>query len=270
MVSGNLENKSNKYRMASNIRLIARLDIKGPNLIKGIHLEGLRVMGNPNEFAKKYYNDCVDEIIYMDTVASLYGRNNLSDIVKKAVKDVYVPITVGGGLRSIDDVKYLLRCGAEKVAINTAATKDPKLITEVSRKFGSQCMVLSIEAKRNGDDSWEVYTENGRQKTGMDVLEWAKQGESLEAGEILLTSVDNEGTKKGFDYELIKKVSESVSIPVIASGGMGCLNDLSKVVNDSSADAVAMADILHYDRSNIKLIREHCQENNINVRDYEA
>ena len=256
--------------MTSNIRLISRLDIKGPNLIKGIHLEGLRVIGNPNDYAKKYYESGIDEIIYMDTVASLYGRNNLSEIVKKTVKDVYVPITVGGGLRSIDDVKYLLRCGAEKVAINTAATKNPGLITEVSRKFGSQCMVLSIEAKRNEDSSWEVYTENGRQKTGMSVLEWAKKGEELEAGEILLTSVDNEGTKKGFDYELIKKVSESVSIPVIASGGMGCHEDLSKAVKDSYADAIAMADILHYDRSDVESIRNFCHANDINVREYEA
>lgn len=255
--------------MSSNIRLIARLDIKGPNLIKGIHLEGLRVIGNPNDYAKKYYESGVDEIIYMDTVASLYGRNNLSDIVKKTVKDVYIPITVGGGLRSIDDVKYLLRCGAEKVAINTAATKNPELITEVSRKFGSQCMVLSIEAKRNGDKSWEVYTENGRQKTGMSVLDWAKKGEELEAGEILLTSVDYEGTKKGFDYELIKQVSESVSIPVIASGGMGCLDDVSKAVNESSADAVAMADVLHYERLNLEEIRKYCHTNKINVREYE-
>ena len=194
--------------MTSNIRLIARLDIKGPNLIKGIHLEGLRVIGDPNKYAKKYYDQGVDEIIYMDTVASLYGRNNLSDIVKKTVQDVYVPITVGGGIRSIDDVKFLLRCGAEKIAINTAATKRPELIREVSRKFGSQCMVLSIEAKKTKDGTWEVYTENGRQKTGKDVLEWAKEGESYEAGEILLTSVDNEGTKKGFDFELVKKVSE--------------------------------------------------------------
>lgn len=256
--------------MPSNIRLISRLDIKGPNLIKGIHLEGLRVIGNPNEYAKKYYNAGVDEIIYMDTVASLYGRNNLSDIVKKTVKDVYIPITVGGGIRSIDDVKFLLRCGAEKIAINTAATKRPELIKEVSRKFGSQCMVLSIEAKKNGDNSWEVYTENGRQKTGRDVLEWAKEGEAYEAGEILLTSVDFEGTKKGFDLELTKKVSESVSIPVIASGGMGSLDDLKNVVVESSADAVAMADILHYDRSTIKEIRQFCHHNKINVRDYET
>ena len=235
--------------MTSNIRLIARLDIKGPNLIKGIHLEGLRVIGDPNKYAKKYYDQGVDEIIYMDTVASLYGRNNLSDIVKKTVQDVYVPITVGGGIRSIDDVKFLLRCGAEKIAINTAATKRPELIREVSRKFGSQCMVLSIEAKKTKDGTWEVYTENGRQKTGKDVLEWAKEGESYEAGEILLTSVDNEGTKKGFDFELVKKVSESVSIPVIASGGMGTLDDAIKVATESSADAIAMADILHYERS---------------------
>ena len=254
--------------MASNVRLIARLDIKGPNLIKGIHLEGLRIIGDPNIFARKYYDAGVDEIIYMDTVASLYGRNNLSDIVKKTVKDVYVPITVGGGIRSIDDVKYLLRCGAEKVAINTAATKNPGLIKEVSRKFGSQCMVLSIEAKRK-ENSWEVYTENGRQKTGLDVMDWVRIGEDNEAGEILLTSVDNEGTKKGFDYELIKKVSESVSIPVIASGGMGEYDHLNEVVKESSADAVAMADILHYERSTIQDIREYCIKSNINVRDYE-
>ena len=152
--------------MPSNIRLISRLDIKGPNLIKGIHLEGLRVIGNPNEYAKKYYNAGVDEIIYMDTVASLYGRNNLSDIVKKTVKDVYIPITVGGGIRSIDDVKFLLRCGAEKIAINTAATKRPELIKEVSRKFGSQCMVLSIEAKKNGDNSWKFIPKTVDKKQG--------------------------------------------------------------------------------------------------------
>ena len=254
--------------MASNVRLIARLDIKGPNLIKGIHLEGLRIIGDPNIFARKYYDAGVDEIIYMDTVASLYGRNNLSDIVKKTVKDVYVPITVGGGIRSIDDVKYLLICGAEKVAINTAATKNPGLIKEVSRKFGSQCMVLSIEAKRK-ENSWEVYTDNGRQKTGLYIMDWVRIGEDNEAGEILLTSVDNEGTKKGFDYELIKKVSESVSIPVIASGGMGEYDHLNEVVKESSADAVAMADILHYERSTIQDIRKYCIKNNINVRDYE-
>jgi len=256
--------------MTSNIRLIARLDIKGPNLIKGIHLEGLRVIGDPNIYAKKYYDAGVDEIIYMDTVASLYGRNNLSDIIRKTVKDVYVPITVGGGIRSIDDVKHILRCGAEKVAINTAATKRPELIKEVSRKFGSQCMVLSIEAKKISNHKWEVYTENGRQKTGIDVIEWATKGCELEAGEILLTSIDQEGTKKGFDYELIKAVSKNVPIPVIASGGMGSHEDLLKAVNESFADAIAMADIIHYDKSTLIEIRKYSLKNNLNVRTYEA
>ena len=255
--------------MTSNIRLIPRLDIKGPNLIKGIHLEGLRVVGDPEIYAKKYYDDGADELLYMDIVASLYGRNNLKEIIKKTVKNVFIPITVGGGVRSIDDVRDLLRSGAEKVAINTAAANNPDLIRNVARKFGSQCMVLSIEAKKINDNYWEVYTENGRQKTGKDVLEWAKEGESYEAGEILLTSVDNEGTKKGFDFELVKKVSESVSIPVIASGGMGTLDDAIKVATKSSADAIAMADILHYERSDLFEIRDYCKTNKINVRNYE-
>ncbi len=256
--------------MTSNIRLIPRLDIKGPNLIKGIHLEGLRIIGDPNEYAKKYYSNGADEIIYMDTVASLYGRNNLKSIVKKTVKDVYIPITVGGGIRTIEDVKDTLRSGAEKVAINTAATKNPELIKQVSRKFGSQCMVLSIEAKKIQENKWEVYTENGREKTGMDVVEWAIKGCELEAGEILLTSIDKEGTRKGFDFDLINTVSKNVPIPVIASGGMGCYEDLEKVVVESFADAVAMADILHYDRLSISDIRKFCQKNKINVRNYEA
>ena len=152
--------------MTSNIRLIPRLDIKGPNLIKGVRLEGLRVIGDPEIYAKKYYDNGADELLYIDIVASLYGRNNLKEIIKKTVKNVFIPITVGGGVRSVDDVRDLLRSGAEKVAINTAATNNPDLIKQVSRKFGSQCMVLSIEAKKINENYWEVYTENGRQKTG--------------------------------------------------------------------------------------------------------
>ena len=237
--------------MSVNTRLISRLDVKGPNLIKGVHLEGLRVIGDPNEYALRYYNQGVDEIIYMDTVASLYGRNNLHEIVQKTANNVYVPITVGGGIRSIDDVKLLLRCGAEKVAVNTAAVKRPELITEISRKFGSQCMVLSIEAKKKKDGKWEVYTENGRQSTGVDVIEWALEAEKREAGEVLLTSVDNEGTKKGFDYDLIKKITNILSIPVIVSGGMGELSHLEAASEVCKLDAVAMADVLHYDRLTI-------------------
>jgi len=182
-----------------NIRLIARLDIKGPNLIKGINLEGLRIIGSPNEYALRYYLQGADELIYMDCVASLYGRNHLSEIIKAAAHDIFVPITVGGGIRSVDDATKILRAGADKLAINTAAVATPGLITEISRRFGSQCMVLSIEAKQVGQDRWEVYTDNGRERTGLDVVEWAKLGVSMGAGEILLTSVDKEGTRKGFD-----------------------------------------------------------------------
>lgn len=240
----------------SNIRFIARLDIKGPNLIKGIHLEGLRIMGNPHDFALKYYREGIDEIIYMDIVASLYQRNNLSDIVKETAQDIFIPITVGGGLRTIDDVKHILRCGADKVAINTAATKRPELIKEIAKKFGSQCVVLSIEAKQSYPDKWEVFTDNGREHTGLDVVEWAKYGTSCGAGEILLTSIDREGTRKGFDIELVKQVTEAVSIPVIASGGMGSMEDLINVVKIGKADAIAMADVLHYNRLSLNKVRQ--------------
>ena len=248
------------------MRLIARLDIKGPNLIKGIHLEGLRVIGDPQIFAQKYYEAGADELIYIDTVASLYGRNNLTEIVKRAAKNVFIPMTVGGGVRSVDDVRSLLRAGADKVAINTAAVARPELITEVSKKFGSQCMVLSIEAKKIAAGKWEAFTDNGREHTHLDVLEWAKRGEQLGAGEILLTSVDQEGTKKGFDLELIKEISEAVSIPVIASGGMGNMQHLIDAVKVAKADAVAMADILHYNRMSLSEIRKQALEADLPVR----
>lgn len=250
----------------SNIRLIARLDIKGPNLIKGVQLEGLRVMGDPEEFATRYYHQGADELIYMDIVASLYGRNNLTEIVSHSAKNIFVPLTVGGGVRSPDDVNMLLRAGADKVAINTAAIKRPDLIQEVSRRFGSQCMVLSIEAKRIGDGRWEAYTDNGREPTGLDVVQWAVMGAALGAGEIMLTSVDQEGTRKGFDCELVKAVSTAVSIPVIASGGMGTPEHMVEVLKLGHADAVAMADILHYDRMQLPQIRAAALNAGIPVR----
>lgn len=250
----------------SNIRLIARLDIKGPNLIKGIQLEGLRVIGDPQKFARQYYEQGADELIYMDIVASLYMRENLIDIVRHTASDVFIPLTVGGGVRSINDVKNLLRAGADKVAINTAAIKNPELIAAVSRRFGSQCMVLSIEAKKVPDGKWEAYTDNGREHTGLDVVEWALQGVKLGAGEILLTSVDRDGTRKGFDIALVKAVSEAVPIPVIASGGMGSVEHLLAVIKEGKADAVAMADILHYNRSNLRDIRKELLTAGLNVR----
>ena len=254
----------------SSIRLIARLDIKGPNLIKGIHLEGLRVMGSPNEHALRYYLQGADELIYMDCVASLYGRNHLGEIVRAAAKDIFVPMTVGGGIRSVGDATEILRAGADKVAVNTAAVTDPKLITAIAQRFGSQCMVLSIEAKQVGAENWEVYTDNGRERTGLDVIEWVKKGVAMGAGEILLTSVDREGTRKGFDIALVKAVSAEVAVPVIASGGMGKPEDLLEVVNEGGADAVAMADILHYKRAEIGDIRAVAESAGLGVRHYES
>jgi cyclase len=250
-------------------RLIARLDIKGPNLIKGIHLEGLRVIGSPNEFALRYYEQGADELIYMDCVASLYGRNSLRDIVRNAAENVFIPMTVGGGIRSVDDAMELLRSGADKVAVNTAAVNNPNLLSDIARRFGSQCVVLSIEAKQVARDRWEVYTDNGREKTGLDVIEWARRATALGVGEILLTSVDREGTRKGFDIALVKAVTQEVAVPVIASGGMGFPQDAVTVVQEGGADAVAMADILHYRRATVGEIRAVARTAGIGVRAYE-
>jgi cyclase len=252
-----------------NIRLIARLDIKGENLIKGIRLEGLRIIGAPNDYATRYYRQGVDELIYMDCVASLYGRNHLRGIIEDAAKNIFIPMTVGGGIRSLDDVYDILRAGADKVAVNTALVSNPKLITEISRHFGSQCMVLSIEAKKVDMNRWEVYTNNGRERTGLDVIEWARRGVDMGAGEILLTSVDREGTRKGFDVSLTEAVSAVVSVPLIASGGMGKAEDLLPVVFEGGADAVAVADILHYERSKIADLRLVGKNAGLQLRDYD-
>lgn len=239
----------------SNIRIIPRLDIKGPNLIKGVHLEGLRVIGDPQKFALHYYEAGADELVYMDIVASLYGRNNLSDIIQRTADQVFIPITVGGGIRSVDDARHILRSGADKVAINTAAIGRPALITEVARKFGSQAMVLSIEAKQVAHGKWEAYTDNGRERTGLDVIEWVQRGVELGAGEVLLTSIDREGTRMGFDIDLVRQVSKAVPVPVIASGGMGTVDHFIEVAQKGLADAVAMADVLHYNRMQLSEIR---------------
>lgn len=250
----------------SRVRLIPRLDVKGPNLIKGIHLEGLRVIGDPHEYAVRYYQQGADELLFMDIVASLYGRNNLSDIIERAVNSVFIPITVGGGIRSIEDGIHILRSGADKLAVNTAVVARPELITEMAERFGSQCVVLSIEAKRVSAGKWEAYTDNGREHTGRDVVEWARQAVSLGAGEILVTSVDQEGTRKGYDAELIQAVASAVSVPVVASGGMGKPEDVVVAVRDGKADAVSMADILHYNRATLADIRSAANAAGIDVR----
>ncbi len=250
----------------TNHRIIARLDIKGPNLIKGVHLEGLRVIGDPQEYAQLYYEQGADELIYMDSVASLYGRNNLTEIVRHAAADIFVPLTVGGGIRTVSDAQELLRAGADKVAVNTAAVAEPQLINDIARVFGSQCMVLSIEAKSIAPNKWEVFTDNGREPTGLDVVEWATRGVELGAGEILLTSIDKDGTGKGFDIELVKAISNHVSVPVIASGGMGCPQDAVKVVKDGFADAVAIGWAVHYKKTNFSEIRATMLDAGLNVR----
>lgn len=250
----------------SRIRLIARLDIKGPNLIKGIHLEGLRVIGNPAEYAQKYYSQGIDEIVYMDVVASLYGRNSLHDIVRSTANNVFVPLTVGGGIRSIDDVRDLLRAGADKITINTAAVQNPELIREISHAFGSQCVVLSVEAKRQSEGKWEAYTDNGRERTGLDVLDWVRRGVELGAGEVMVTSVDQEGTRKGFDCKLVRAIRDVVDVPVIASGGMGSLSHLNEVVQEGGANAVAIAGFFHYNVSTISELRREAIDSGIEMR----
>lgn len=229
------------------IRIIPRLDVKGRNVVKGVHLEGLRVLGSPSDFAAAYYQEGADEIIYMDSVASLYGRNNLKDIVSRAAEHIFIPMTVGGGIRSIDDVRDLLKAGADKVAINTAIFSNPTLVSEVAQRFGSQCMVVSIDVVKNNQGRYECLTDNARESTGVDLMDWVQKVESLGAGEILLTSVDREGTGRGFDIELTRMVSEQVSIPVVACGGAGSSEHIVSVIEKGKADAVSSASIFHYD-----------------------
>lgn len=252
--------------MKKKVRLIARLDIKGPKLIKGVNLEGVRVVGDPHEFAKSYFHQGVDEILYMDSVATLYGRNSLAQLVRETTNDVFVPMTVGGGLRTLADVDEMMRAGADKVAINTAAIRRPEILREVARRYGSQAMVLSVEAKRRRDgNGWEAYVDLGREKTNIDVIEWVKQAVDLGVGEILVTSVDREGTRTGFDVELVRAVVDVADVPVIASGGMGKLDDAVDVIARGGADAVAVAHVLHYKQISLENMRQCLFDHDIEV-----
>jgi len=228
------------------VRLIARLDVKGPNLVKGIHLEGLRALGRPGEFARHYYEQGIDELVYMDAVASLYGRNSLLEIVKRTASEIFVPLCVGGGLRSLDDIHDVLRAGADKVALNTRAIAEPEFIRAAAQRFGSSTIVVSIQAKQRRDGSYECFTDSGRQATGREVLAWAKTAESLGAGELIATAIDREGTGQGYDLELTKLLAESLSIPVIACGGAGSPDDVADALLKGRADAVCVAGLLHY------------------------
>lgn len=236
----------NNNNAKHNIRVISKLDIKGPNLIKGIQFDGYRVLGTAEEFAEIYYNAGADELIYQDVVASLYRRNSLFDIIERTAKKIFIPLTVAGGIRSIDDIRKILRAGADKVAINTAAIENPKLLSEAAKTFGSQCIVSSIEAFRKDDNKYEVWTDYGRERTGVNAIEWAKKVEELGVGEILLTSINNDGMGNGYDIELIYEISSKVSIPVIACGGAGKKCDFVNVIKKGAANAVAAASIFHY------------------------
>jgi cyclase len=230
-----------------NLRIIPRLDIKGPNLVKGIHFEGLRVIGKPESFARYYYEQGADELLYIDAVASLYGRNSLLDIVKRTSAEIFIPFCVGGGLRSVDDIKEVLRAGADKVSLNSAAIANPQLVRQASHAFGSSTIVVSIEAVRQPNGRYECLTDYGRESSGMDAYDWARKMEDMGAGELMVTSIDREGTGAGFDLELTERIATSVSIPVIAGGGAGSAAHVIDVVKKGRADAVAIASMLHYD-----------------------
>lgn len=231
----------------STVRIIPRLDIKGPNLVKGIHLEGLRVLGTPEDFARYYYEAGADELIYQDVVASLYERNSLLEFISRTAKEIFVPLTVGGGLRTLQDISAALAAGADKVSINTAAIGNPELIRQAAMRFGSSTIVVAIEAIRQPDGTYLAYTDNGREHTGVDAIEWAGRVEELGAGEILATSVDRDGTGDGYDLDLTRQVADAVSIPVIAHGGPGSAEHVAEVIRTANVDAVSIASVLHYD-----------------------
>lgn len=249
-----------------NRRLIARLDVKMEHLIKGIHLEGWRKVGDPKARAKLYYEEGADELLYMDVVASLYGRNNLSGIVREVASEVFIPITVGGGIRSLEAVREMLSVGADKVAVNTAATQDPDILRAISDTYGSQATVLSIEAKKLATGGWEAMTDNGRNHCGRDAVAWAVEGQKLGAGELLVTSIDQDGTGRGMDTALISAIAREVDIPVIASGGVGNPRHVVDVLKNPDVSAVAVARDLHLGKHTLADFRNACLDAGIETR----
>lgn len=235
-------------------RIIPRLDVKGANLVKGVHLEGLRVLGKPEFFARYYYEQGADELLFMDVVASLYGRNSLLGLIERTASEIFIPLVVGGGIRSLEDIRAVLRVGADKVTLNTAAVRQPELISRAARRFGSSTIVVSIEAIRHSDGSYEAYTDNGREKTGLEAIAWAVRAAEMGAGELVVTAIDREGTGRGYDLELTRRIAQAVSVPVIASGGAGTLEHVAQAF-DTGAAAVAVASLLHYN-----VVRHHPAE----------
>ncbi|WP_295566181.1 imidazole glycerol phosphate synthase subunit HisF [uncultured Holdemanella sp.] len=246
-------------------RIIPCLDVKNGNVVKGIHFLGLKEVGNPVSLAKKYYLDGADELVFLDISATVEKRKTMVEVVKKVAKEIFIPFTVGGGIQTVEDVRAMLMAGADKVSLNSAAIRNPSLIKEASERFGNQCVVLAVDAKKRMDNTgWNVYIEGGRKDTGIDCMEWIQKGVSLGAGEILLTSMDADGTKDGFDIELYKAVSKIVNVPVIASGGCGKMEDFEDALQVS--DAALAASIFHYDETSVRNVKKFLKEKGVAVR----
>ena len=244
------------YQFFKNMRTIARIDIKNNSVIKGINLEGLRKIGDPVNIAKEYYTNGIDELLIIDSVASLYGRNNLFNLIKSITNDIFVPITLGGGIRSLKDIENALNSGADKVAINSKALENPHFLSEATLNFGESTIVVNIEAKKIGNNHWEPYKFCGREKTGLNVKNWINTIQKIGCGEILLTSIDKEGTETGFDLDLIRYVYQDIKKPLIISGGCGGLEDIKKVKKLFKNASVAIASVLHYKTLKISEINQ--------------
>ncbi|MDD4794075.1 MAG: imidazole glycerol phosphate synthase subunit HisF [Dehalococcoidales bacterium] len=248
-------------------RIIPCLDVQAGRVVKGISFLGLREAGDPVELATRYYREGADELVFLDISATPEGRDTMVDVVEKVAEKVFMPLTVGGGIRSTGDIRSLLGAGADKVSLNSAAVKNPEIISQGAEKFGSQCIVVAIDARRRqGGEGWEVFINSGTQPTGLDVLEWALRATEMGAGEVLLTSMDADGHRSGYDIELTRAVSESVNVPVIASGGAGSPEDLFLALNDGKADAVLAASIFHYRQFSIADVKAYLFQKGVPVR----
>lgn len=247
-------------------RIIPCLDVKNGRVVKGTNFVGLRDAGDPVELAARYDMERADELVFLDITASNEERKTIVDVASSCASQVFIPFTIGGGIRSVEDMRVMLKAGADKTSVNTAAIKDPSIISQGAEKFGSQCVVLAVDARRNGEHSWEVYINGGRTPTGLDCLEWVKKAVSLGAGEILLTSMDADGTKNGYDIELTRAVSEAVNVPVIASGGAGTLEHFYDVLTLGKADAVLAASVFHYGQFSVREVKDYLKSHGVEVR----
>ena len=247
-------------------RIIPCLDVRDGRVVKGVNFVNIRDAGDPVELARFYSDQGADEIVFLDITATHEARKTVADVVERTAEQVFVPLTVGGGIRTLDDFRELLRAGADKISVNSAAVARPELITEAAERFGSQCVVLAVDARSRGDGTWEVVVAGGRKPTGLDLLEWVKKGEALGAGEILLTSMDADGTKAGFDLPMTKAVTEAVGIPVIASGGCGSLSHFAEVFEETGCDAALAASLFHFGKLTVPQVKDYLRTRDIPVR----